>query len=121
LLWHEVVQMDEEKATVRQIAYINRLMSEIAEVRPFSPLSFVIEEGAQMTKEEASAIIEFLQNALDGTWKQTESEKVEEKLRTAWEIVDRALPESAGTEVKADVAGRVGAILYLVGKGALRG
>jgi hypothetical protein len=109
--------MDEERATVKQIAYINRLMSEIAEVRPFSPLTFSIEEGAQMKKEEASVIIEFLHNAMDGTWKQEESEKIEEKLRAAWKVVDRALPEDAGTDVKADVAGRVGIVLYLKARG----
>lgn len=104
---------------MRQIAYINTLMSEIAEERPYGPLCITLDADTRMTKEEASEIIDLLQAVLDGTWKRKAEEKLEACLRTGLEVAQRTAPPGASEDVVADIASRVGLVLYLRGGGSL--
>ncbi len=101
--------MGENKGiTPRQEEYISKLLKNFDVDHAIKLLTLSgVEEIEYLTKKQASALIEVLHIGV-----QTKKQEIENYLKEGCQVAENALPKGVSKDVKADIAARVGIILF---------
>jgi len=108
-----VIKMGENAGiTPRQEEYISKLLKNFDVGHALKLLNLSgAEEIEYLTKKQASALIEVMHIFLEAGV-QTKKQEIENYLKEGYQVAENALPKSVSKDVKADIAARVGIILF---------
>ena len=108
-----VIKMGENAGiTPRQEEYISKLLKNFDVGHALKLLNLSgAEEIEYLSKKQASALIEVMHIFLEAGV-QTKKQEIENYLKEGYQVAENALPKGVSKDVKADIAARVGIILF---------